>query len=178
MRILIVYYSFTGNNKALAEKLQHLLHADILRIEEERKRTNFSIFLDMIFRRKPKLKKYNFLPFAYDHLILIAPVWAGKVSTPMQRFLELEKGVIKKYSFISLCGGIAGQREKLEDHLFTTTRRKPELVAELWLSKLPSSDSKKQLNYRVKGHDWKTFDADIDRFVADINPEVAERIGT
>ena len=177
MRTLIVYYSFTGNNKALAEKLQHRLNADILRIEEDRKRTNISIFLDMIFKRKPKLKKYNFLPFAYNHLVIVAPVWAGNVSTPMQRFLELEKGVIKKYSFVSLCGGLAGQKEKIAEHLFSTTGRRPEFVMELWLSKLTSPDSKNQPNYRIKGHDWKTFDADIDRFIADVNPEVAEQIG-
>ena len=46
MKTLIVYYSFTQNNEALARMLQTRLDCEMLKIETVKRRSTFSIFLD------------------------------------------------------------------------------------------------------------------------------------
>lgn len=167
MKTLIVYYSFTGNNKALAEKLYEPLQYDILRIEEESRRSVFSIFLNLMFKRLPRLKKYDVDISTYENVVLIAPVWAGKVAAPMESFIRREKLNLTTYSFITLCGGVEGQKEKLRASLSVLIGKQPVAVEELWVSDL-LSDQEKALKhvgaYQIKETDWGRFDKKITAF--------------
>lgn len=163
MKTLLVYYSLTGNNKALAEKLSVGTQYDLLRLEEENRRTMFSTLLGLIFRRRPRLKKYDVDISTYDNVILIAPVWAGKVATPMESFIRRERQYVKAYSFITLCGGIAGQKEKLFASLSTLAGKEPVAIEELWVSDILSGQENGVGTYRIKDCDWGRF---ADRIVA------------
>jgi len=59
MKTLIVYYSFTQNNEALAKMIQTRLDCEMFKIETIRKRSSFSIFLDAVFGRKPAIRMHN-----------------------------------------------------------------------------------------------------------------------
>lgn len=167
MKTLIVYYSLTGNNQALAEKLYEPLQYDILRLEEETKRNVFTTLLDLVFKRLPRLKKYNVDISSYENVVLIAPVWAGKVAAPMESFIRRERKNLKTYSFITLCGGVAGQKEKLTASLSAIIGKQPVAVEELWVSDL-LSDQEKALKhvgvYKIKETDWDRFDTKITAF--------------
>lgn len=169
MKPLIVYYSFTGNNEALARKLGEIMKCDMLRIEEKKKRTNMSFTLDLVFKRRPRLKEYNVALSAYDHVILVAPVWAGRIATPMQFFAKRENGNLKAYSVIALCGGVAGQKENIAGFFESTMLRKPFLVEELWINDLPRPEQKdkikSKLPYRVKEEDLIVFNPKIEAFL-------------
>ena len=169
MKTIIVYYSFTGNNEALVQELKERLGCDTVRIQTVKKRTSASILLDLIFKRSPKLKEYN-IPFSdHPHLILIAPVWAGNIATPMQAFLKNEKRNILNYSFITLCGGVAGQKEKISEYLKSILLSKPTAIEELWVNDLLLPEQKDKIKfttpYRVKEEDWKVFNPKIDAFI-------------
>jgi menaquinone-dependent protoporphyrinogen IX oxidase len=73
--------------------------------------------LDLIFKRKSKIEKSNFDLRQYDRLILIAPIWAGKIATPLRSFIELEQANFKEYLFITVCTGSDGQEVKIIDEL-------------------------------------------------------------
>lgn len=167
MKSLVVYYSLTGNNEALAKKISERLDCDVVRIQTAKKRTNLSAFLDLILKRNPKLQEYSVRFSDYDQLIFIAPVWAGKVATPMQTFFENEKQNILRYSFITLCGGIAGQKQKIAEYLSTTLLRKPVAVEELWVSDLlvAGQKDKDTTHYSVRTEDLYVFKPEIDAFV-------------
>ena len=180
MKTLIVYYSFTGNNQALAFKLRERLQCDILRLEETGGRTGFSILLDLVFKRHSKLKKYNVRLRDFDKIVLIAPVWAGAVGTPMQTFLQNEKDNIRQYSFITVCSGAAGQREKISQALQSTLGIKPSLVEELWVNDLLPPEKRNKIRYttpyRLKEADWKLFNPKLAHFVNALNVTIPERI--
>jgi multimeric flavodoxin WrbA len=63
------------------------LNCNILRIKELKKRTGFSIFLDTFLNRTPRIEDQEEKIKDYDHVILVAPVWAAKIATPLKSFL-------------------------------------------------------------------------------------------
>ena len=167
MKSLVVYYSLTGNNDALAQKISERLGCDVVRIHTAKNRTKLSAFLDVIFKRNPKLQEYSIRFSDYDQLIFIAPVWAGKVATPMLTFFENEKRNIRRYSFITLCGGVAGQKQKIAEYLTSTLQQKPVTVEELWVSDLlvAGQKDKDATHYSVRMEDLYVFKPEIDAFV-------------
>jgi flavodoxin len=84
MQTLIIYYSFSGNNKFLAQALQKRLDCDLHTIVELKHRKSIDILFDLIFKRTPKIRKSNFDLRQYDRSILVAPIWAGKIATPLR----------------------------------------------------------------------------------------------
>ena len=180
MRTLIVYYSFTGNNKALAERLCERIECDILAVREERGRNGFSILLDLLFKRRARLSKYTVDVSAYDNVIVVAPVWAGKIATPMQTFLLNERRNLTRYSVFTVCGGVAGQREKLAEFMETLTGKRPAAVKELWVKDfLPAEkrdDPRFSSTYQVNDDDWKKVDFKIIDFLKALNIPTVEKM--
>src|SRR5690242_15926601 len=105
MKTLIVFYSFTGNNEKLTAYLQGHIGCDVSKLETMKKRTGFSVFLDIVFSRKPVIKSITHNLKNYDHVIFSSPIWAGKIAMPLNSFLGDNAKDIKDYSFITVCGG-------------------------------------------------------------------------
>jgi flavodoxin len=174
MKNLIVYYSFTRNNEKLAKHLQEQLNCDIAEIETVKKRNGFSILLDLVFKRIPKIKPIQpHLP-DYDHLIFISPVWAGKIATPLKSFLMSEKERIKAYSFITICGGgNPKQKQSIEGGLALATQKKPLNVVELWISDLQAADKKDTMKnttgFRIEADGLARFESQIRDFIKEEN---------
>ena len=153
---------------------------DVIRIRTAKKRTNLSILLDLIFKRSPKLQEYN-IPFSgRTHLSLIAPVWAGKIATPMQSFMKNEKRNILNYSFITLCSGVVGQKERITEYLNSILLHKPAAVEELWVNDLLLPEQKNKIKfatpYRVKEDDWKVFNPKLDAFVGAVTVSASDKM--
>lgn len=169
MKTLIIYYSFSGNNHHLANILHERLHCDIVEIKETSKRTNFSILLDLLFARSSKIQKNEIDLRRYDSLIFIAPIWAGKIATPLKTFLKQESENIRNYSFISLCSGVPEQKEKIKIALQKIVGKPPLAIEELWVNDLLSSSKKNKIKYttpyRIKPDDFSLFNPKIDKFL-------------
>ena len=147
MKTLIVYYSFTQNNEKLAKYLHKLLNCDIVEIETVMRRSRWSILLDLIFHRRPAIKAVPYYLRDYDRVIFIAPIWAGRIAMPFKTFLANEKSNIKRYSFVTVCGGAPGQKEKIEKELASVVNIMPENVIELWINNLLPPDKKDTIRY-------------------------------
>lgn len=165
MKTLVVYYSLTKNNELLAKELQQRLSCDILQIREQRRRNKFILLLDLLFKREPKLVSHGFEVSAYDQLIFVAPIWAGKIASPLRSFLEYERSNIKRYSFITVCGGAEGQKEKIMDELTGVVKRRPVAVTELWISKLLEARGEGVIEYRLSHGDIDPFSEQIEGFL-------------
>lgn len=169
MRTLIVYYSLTKNNETLAWELQQKLNCDIQRIEEIRKRTNLTIILDLLFKRKPEIKRSKNPISLYDKIILIAPIWDTNVATPMKSFIEMERNNFKEYSFITVCSGRPGQLEKITHDLEELAGKVPLTVEELKVNDLLPFEQKNKVKYsstyRIKKPDLEVFQTEIENFV-------------
>lgn len=167
MKTLIVYYSFTRNNEILAENLKARLSCNVLKIEEVKKRTGFTILLDIIFNRNTKLKPHKLSLLDYDNFIFIAPIWAGRLATPLKTFLTNHKKEIRRYSFITVCGGVEGQKEKISKQLIKLLNRSPEKVIELWVADLLVSEGKRKntTGYQIDKNDLVVFEEKINDFL-------------
>ena len=145
----------------LALELKNMLNCNILRINEIRKRTGFSIFLDIFFNRTPRIEEHKEKIIDYDHVILIGPVWAGKIATPLKSFLMKEKNKIRRYSFITACGGGQDQKIKIETELTVLVGKTPVMVTELSITDLLRSNQKDNTKivsaYRLTRSDLSFF---------------------
>ena len=81
MKTLILYYSYTGHTKKIAEELAASESAELVRISEEERPGKFKAFTVGCFGAM-RGKAWPIKPIgadlnAYDRLIVLSPVWAG-----------------------------------------------------------------------------------------------------
>lgn len=178
MKTLVVYYSHTLNNAKLARKLQEKLDCDLLKIEELKKRTGFTILLDIVFNRRPAIRATHYSLHDYDKVIFMAPIWGGKIAAPLKTFLHQEKDNIGHYSFLTVCGGVKGQKAKIIIQLRELTNKEPDNVTELWINDLLSKEKKDTIKYtsghRVDKDDLTFFEPAINKFLHAIGISFAE----
>ena len=96
MKTLIVYYSYPGNTKSIAEMIQKKTGADILRIETVVPYDNdYNKVVDQGQSEVnrgccPEIKPLNIDPGQYDTIILGTPVWWYTFAPAMHTFLKTQ----------------------------------------------------------------------------------------
>jgi flavodoxin len=90
-KILILYYSKTGNTRAACEALQKETGADIREIKDLNSREGFwaatgmlKIFMGMQTDIEPETVDFG----SYDTLVIAAPIWAAQFGLAMRTFVE------------------------------------------------------------------------------------------
>jgi flavodoxin len=182
MKTIIVYYSHSSNNEALAHELKHRLGCDLLKIEEEKQRTGFTILLDLLFRRDAKLKKTNVFLGDYKTVVFISPIWDAQIATPLKTFIKAEREHIKNYAFITACGGREGQHEKITKQLTQLALKKPIIVTEIVISNLSPDNQKNLAKYfsqpQIKEENFQVVKKEIQHFVNTVYEYTSELQGT
>ena len=93
-KILIVYYSLTGNTQFIAEALRDSIDADILELKpiKELNPNSGTRFMwggfQSTMKKTPELMDFDINPLEYDLVILGTPVWAWNISPPMRSFIS------------------------------------------------------------------------------------------
>jgi len=92
MKMLVVYYSLTGNTEVVAQALARELGADVRRVEDlEKPSANwwFMITGSMSAIRgvESAIKPIDTGLQEYDRVFVGSPVWAGNPSTPINAFI-------------------------------------------------------------------------------------------
>lgn len=173
MKTLIAYYSFTQNNEKLANYLRKKLNCDIVKIETTNKRNGFSIMFDLLFNRKPDIKPSPYYLDDYQHVIFVAPIWAGRIAMPMKSYLINEAFHIKQYSFITLCGGSTGQKEKIKNELVSILGKPPIKLLELWVNELLPAEKRDTIKYtsgfRIQSDGFEKFENQLRDFIKEEN---------
>jgi flavodoxin len=91
-KVLILYYSLTGNTKACCEVLQKALYADIIEIKDLRNRSGkwgfFKTAIGSLFGSHTKIEPENpdFSP--YSSIIIGSPIWTGKLSMATRTLID------------------------------------------------------------------------------------------
>jgi flavodoxin len=94
-KVLIIYYSLTGNTKSIAENIRGKTGGHVFEIETVRTYpTEYSALIEEAKRELqtgelPALKKNPPDMSSYDLLLVGSPVWWYTVSTPVMNFLRL-----------------------------------------------------------------------------------------
>ena len=103
MKVLVVYYSRTGNTRFVAEAIAQSLEADIEEIKDGKNRTGIFGFLrcgyEAIFKKLTEIEVSGKNPEEYDLIIVGSPVWAGRLSSPVRTYLHLYGHKFKNVAF-------------------------------------------------------------------------------
>ena len=135
MKKLIVYYSRTGNTKFVAEKIADQLDADLCEVTDKKNRKGRLTFLTGGFASlREKLTEIEVpKPIEdYDFIIVGSPVWAGKITPAIRKFLVTNDFSDKLVAFFVTLGG--DKAEKTLKNMKETIMPKL-LVGELAITK-------------------------------------------
>jgi len=115
LKKLVVFYSYEGNTKLLAETIAGAIDADILEIKPEKEMSSkgFMKFVwggsKVYMGSKPKLKPLSKDPNKYDIIFIGTPIWAWTHTPTIKTFMteHLPKG--KKMAFFCSNEGNPGK---------------------------------------------------------------------
>lgn len=117
-RVLVVYYSMSGNSRSVAYEIRMVLDAEIEEIREARPRQGLGGVLralfDAITRREPPIEPVQHDPDDYDLLVLGGPVWAGRMASPIRTYARREGGKARRVAFFCTEGG-RGAEQAFDD---------------------------------------------------------------
>lgn len=123
-RILIVYYSLTGNTQFIAETIGETLKADIEELKPIKELNPSSSMKYMwggfqaTMKKKPKLKEIVKNPLDYDIIFLGTPVWAWTLSPPLRKYISMYDLSGRKVAIWTCSAGGSGRAlEKFEKAL-------------------------------------------------------------
>ena len=111
VKILVVYYSLTGNTRMIAEIIANTINSDILElkpIKELKAEGGMKYFwggYQAIMKKKPKLNPFEINPLEYDLIFIGSPVWAWRHSSPIHSFLKKFDFSEKKVAIWMCFGG-------------------------------------------------------------------------
>ena len=113
-RILVVYYSRTGNTRTLAGDLVAALGADVDRIDDRRERCGVLGYLrcarEALSKRTIELQPPAYDPASYDVVVLGTPVWAGNISSPLRSYVAARKAQLQRVAFFCTQGGSGAEK--------------------------------------------------------------------
>jgi hypothetical protein len=157
MKAIVISYSFTGNNEALAASVAAALGSEHVRMTEPKPRTMSKIVLDVMFNRTPKVVMPVERIEGADLVLFCGPVWMGQIASPFRACFKRLGPKIAKYAFISISGGADGPNPKLADELEKRLGKEPVCLIDLHIADLlpsePKPTRKDTMAYRITESD-------------------------
>lgn len=125
MSTLVVYFSFDGNTKFIAEKIAETINADIVELKTSKKYPTEGFLKyfwggkSVVFGEKPKLINGSIDLNRYETIFIGTPVWAGSYTPPIKSFIRQYKIQGKRIALFASHGGNGAEKcfEKLKEAL-------------------------------------------------------------
>lgn len=115
MKSLIIYYSYEGNTKLIANEIAKTLNADIMELKpvNEMKSKGFMKYVwggkAAVMKKKPILNPLPHNISDYDLIIMGTPVWAGTFAPPFNTLFSENEIVNKKIGLFCCHAGGKGK---------------------------------------------------------------------
>lgn len=113
-RVLVVYYSKTGNTERVARDVASALGADIEKLIDQRNRYGFWAFFtsgrDAMKKKKTELGPLQKDPADYDLVVLGTPVWARNMTPAIRTYLDMNRAKIKNTAYIVTSGSTPAEK--------------------------------------------------------------------
>ncbi len=133
MKKLVVFYSFEGNTRFIAENIAQEIDADLLELRPKKdvKSKGFMKYFwggrQVVMKATPKLESFDVNPQDYDILFIGTPVWAFSYAPALKSFFEKIHLADKKIAIFCCCQGIKGRAlEKMKESL-----KKNEIIGQI-----------------------------------------------
>jgi flavodoxin len=111
MKSLIVFYSFEGNTKFIAEEIQKITNADLLelKLKNDIKSHGFAKYFwggkSVMQKQTPELLDFDKDINQYDRIFIGTPVWVGTFVPALRSFLKKYKFHNKEIVLFACFGG-------------------------------------------------------------------------
>lgn len=116
MKKLVIYYSYSGNTRRAAQAAAEQAQADLIEVVDKKRPNLFGAFLQCVSARGMKATAAQPLGVdlsAYDHITLMAPVWAGFPAPAINNVIDaLPRGKAVSVRLVS-GGGSSTCREQV-----------------------------------------------------------------
>ena len=135
MKILVVYYSRSGNTKKIAEEISNKMKCDIEEIIDNKNRKGIIGWLrsgrDANSKKLTMIKEIRNDPSKYDLVAIGTPIWAGLMAPAVRTYIHENKGKFKNVAFFCTCGssGDAKAFRDMEDYLKITPLSKLAIIS-------------------------------------------------
>lgn len=117
----IVYYSLNGTTEKAARQLAGQLDLPLYRIEDATPRKGLFGFLRSGFeastRKCARIRPIDEYQPDAEHVVLLCPVWAGSLSSPMRTFCTQYAGRFASFSLVLLHADPQKQFEEIRDEI-------------------------------------------------------------
>jgi flavodoxin len=157
MKTVIISYSLTGNNDALAASLAAALPAEHFRIAERRPRSMGRVMRDMAFRLSPSIELPDIDIGEEDLALFVGPVWMSQAASPFRACFKALSPRLHRYAFLSLSGGADGTNPGLAADLARRLGREPVALVDMHIADLlprePKPTRKDTGAYRINDRD-------------------------
>lgn len=121
-KTLVMYYSFTGHTKEMAEKQAKKNNADSVEIKESKKRSKWNAYLKGCVQARnqssTKIDEVNIDFTKYERILIGAPIWAGYPAPAFNSMIDMiPSGKEVELFFLSGSGSTAKTRNKIKKYL-------------------------------------------------------------
>jgi len=103
--VLIVCYSYTGTSHRLAQMLGRALNWPLAEIHDAKPRSGawgtWRCVVDSLLRRRPPMRYAGPDPGQFDAVVLVSPIWAGRLAGPMRSFVALHRDRLRDVAIVS-----------------------------------------------------------------------------
>jgi flavodoxin len=107
-KVLVVYYSRTGNTKRVASDIARVLNADIEQVVDKKDRSGLRGFLiagkDSIRENLTEIEPVKYDPALYDLVVLGTPVWAGHMTPALRTYITATRTQLKQIAVFTTSG--------------------------------------------------------------------------
>ncbi len=118
MKVLVTYYSRTGNTRRVARRIARDLDADVEEIEDATDRSGVIGFMrggkDALFHNTTKMGELEKTPEEYDLVVVGTPVWAGTMCPAVRSWLQRFSGQLPRSAFF-LTTRMSGKEKTFTD---------------------------------------------------------------
>lgn len=157
MKSLILYYSITGKNKKLAEEIHKKIDGKIAVVEDKFKnKSGFQLYfiggLQALLGIKTKIKSFEGIQ-AFEKILVVSPVWSGRLPPAVQALLINYKLMIKTILFASVSKAGAENKDKILLQIEDIYGKKPSSYLFLKETDLAAENLQKKLNAFIKKTD-------------------------
>jgi flavodoxin len=113
-RILVVYYSLSGNTERVAEDLAKRLGAESEKIGDIKVRRGLLGYLraafDSIRERPAELTALDKNPNEFALTLIGTPIWAGKITPAVRSYLRMNRGRFNEVAFFTTSGSTPAEK--------------------------------------------------------------------
>ena len=149
----IVYYSLNGTTEKITCGLSTKFDLPLYRIEDLYSRKGIINFIrsgyEETFRRCPRIKRMESYQPDPEHVIHLAPIWAGQICSPLRTFCMQNVGKFRSFSLILTHLDPYNRYEEMKAEVAKFTHAKCQ-VFESFCSKTISSDDIQTLSLGLK----------------------------